>query len=60
MQVPNQIFSKVILQYRGKRAGLWLTLQNIFVLLFLGTKVHEVSPVSSKEMRNIEVRCYYN
>jgi len=34
MRALRQIFSNVILQYMGKRAGLRLTLQNVFVLLF--------------------------
>ena len=39
MLPPNQIFSNVILKYRGKRAGLLLTLQNVFIFLFLGNKI---------------------
>ena len=44
MRAPNQIFSKVILLYKGKRAGLRLTLQNVFVFLFLGNEVQKVFP----------------
>jgi len=35
----------------GKRAGLRLTLQNIFMFLFLGNEVGGVSPVTSEERR---------
>jgi len=44
MRAPNQTFSNVILQYRGKRAKFRLTLQNIFVFLLLGNEVQEVIP----------------
>jgi len=51
MWVPNQIFSKIILQYRGKRTGVRLTLQNIFMFFFLGNGVREIFPVSSEGSR---------
>jgi len=40
---PN-LFQHTILLYRGKRAGLQLTLQNIFAFLFLGNDAQEVFP----------------
>jgi len=40
-----------LMMYKGKRAGLRLTLQNAFMFLFLGKDVQEVSLVSSEERR---------
>jgi len=42
MSVPNEIISSIILQYKGKRTGFRLTLQNIFMFLFLGNGAREV------------------
>ena len=52
MGAPNQIFSKVILQYKGKRAELRLTLQNVFLFCFLGNEVREVSHVFGGMIRS--------
>jgi len=49
MRLPNQISPKIILQYRSKCTGLRLTLQNIFMFLFLGNGVRVVSPVFWRE-----------
>ena len=49
IQQPNQIFPKIILQYRGKCAGHRLSLQNIFMFLFLGNEVRNISPVTWRE-----------
>jgi len=48
MQEPNQIVSKVILLYRGKRAVFQLTLKNIFLVLILGNEAQEVFLYKSK------------
>jgi len=45
MRLPSQIFPKIILQHRGKRTRLLLTLQNVVMFLFLGNGVWDVSPV---------------
>ena len=43
MWAPNHEFVNTILQYKGKCIGFWLTLQNIFMFLFLGNGAQEVS-----------------
>jgi len=43
MRAPNQVVPKIILQYRSKRIALRLTLQNVFMFLFLGNGAQKVS-----------------
>ena len=49
MRAPNHKFANTILQYKDKCAGPRLTLQNIFMFLFLGNRVREVSLLVRRE-----------
>ena len=40
-----------LMMYKGKRAGLRLTLQNAFMFLFLGNEVREVFPINSERRK---------
>jgi len=61
MWLPNQIFSNIILQYRCKRTGLRLTLQNVFMFLFLGNGVQKFPQSVRREDNklNADVICLH-